>query len=286
MKLLRSLVFLLFTIPLFPQTVNSFDFFPEGLNFLPLRGNNQEAKLGVLYYPNTTNLKVDIGNCIDLFRYNLNDKNEFITAGIEFMAYAYSISYSQLRLQIGAVDGFFGGNAVYTKKFEENFIKIRFRYIHNSAHLVDGFYDLNNKSWMNNKEPIPFTRDFAELLFSYESFNSLLNLRPYIGGSFAARIRPEILKRGTFFTGLEIHTDTKDKLFSTLPYKFFMAYHFQLAGLPAYQGSNHILAGIKFGEWQKKGINFYLSYFRGNNMFNEFFDQKIERFGIGFNVDF
>src|ERR1035437_10019412 len=94
---------------------NSVVFFPPGLNFLPLRANNQEAKMGILYYPNTTNLKLDIGNTMDLIRFNLQD-NKYITVGIEFMAYAYSVSFSQMRLQIGALDGFFGGNAVYTNE--------------------------------------------------------------------------------------------------------------------------------------------------------------------------
>lgn len=279
--------FFLFSVILFPQTdTQKVVFLPGGLSFLPLRGNNQEAKLGILYYPNTTNLKVDIGNSIDLLKINLDDNKEALTFGIEFMAYAYSISYNQLRLQIATLDGFFGGNAVYSKKLNADFIKVRVRYIHNSAHLVDGYFNIHDKVWMNNSTPIPFTRDFAELLFSYELNKGTLNYRPYLGATYAARIRPVILKRASFFSGMEIHTKADSKIFSTLPYNLFVAYHFQLAGLPKFQGSNHLLGGIKFGQWQNKGVSFYLSYFKGNNMFNEFFDERIERFGIGFNVDF
>jgi hypothetical protein len=268
------------TVPNYSDVV----FLPPGLNFLPLRANYQEAKLGILYYPNTTNLKVDIGNSIDLLRFNLKE-NQYITVGIEFMAYAYSMSFSQLRLQIGAVDGFFGGNATFTNESPGNRFSARFRYIHNSAHLVDGFYDRDEKKWMNNKEPIPFTRDFAEIIFSDEISRYGLGFRPYIGTSYAVRIRPSILRKSTFCSGLEIHTGSDDEI-SKIHHHFFFAYHFQLAGLPVYQGSSQFQAGIKLGDWQKKGVNFFISYFNGNNMFNEFFDQRIERFGVGFSVDF
>jgi hypothetical protein len=284
--LLYFLIFISFS--LYPQNLkdneNTVVLFPDGLNFLPLRASSQEAKLGVLYYPNTTNLKVDIGNSIDLLRLNLY-KKQYITFGIEFMAYAYSMSFSQLRLQIGTIDGFFGGNATYTYEFPGNRFSTRFRYIHNSAHLVDGYYDLSNNRWMNGLTPMPFTRDFAEIIFTNEFSLSNYAFRPYIGGSYAARIRPSILKKATFCTGLEVHTgngsDLKDR-----GYHFFIAYNFQLAGLPVYSGTNNLMAGIKFGEWQKKGLNFYISWFKGNNMFNEFYYQRIERFGVGFSVDF
>ena len=259
-------------------------FFPPGLNFLPLRANNQEAKVGILYYPNTTNLKVDIGNTMDLLRFNLQE-NKFITVGIEFMAYAYSVSFSQMRLQIGTLDGFFGGNATYTNEQPGNRFSTRLRYIHNSAHLVDGFYSVDNQQWLNKKQPIPFTRDFAEVIFTDEFRYSDISFRPYIGGSIATRQRPSVLKRSAFCTGLEAHTG-RDSEPAFIHHHFFFAYHFLLAGLPVYQGSHQVQVGVKFGDWQSKGVNFFLSYFNGNNMFNEFYYERINRFGVGFSVDF
>jgi len=263
---------------------NSVVFFPPGLNFLPLRANNQEAKLGILYYPNSTNLKLDIGNTMDLIRFNLQD-NKYITLGIEFMAYAYSVSFSQMRLQIGTLDGFFGGNAVYTNDLPGNRFSTRLRYIHNSAHLVDGFYSDDDDNWLNNKEPIPFTRDFAEVIFADEFPFHGAYLRPYIGGSYSVRVRPSVLKRTSFCTGIEAHTGS-DVEPALVHHHFFFAYHFLLAGLPVYQASHQVQIGVKFGNWQSKGVNFFLSYFNGNNMFNEFYYERIDRFGVGFSVDF
>jgi hypothetical protein len=279
----------LFSIISFPQNIqeneNNLTPFPDGLNFLPLRANNQEAKMGILYYPSSTNLKLDIGNSIDLLKINLQEKT-YLTFGIEFMAYAYSTSYNFYRLQISTLDGFFGGNAVYTHELPGNRFSTRLRYIHNSAHLVDGYFDKDHNEWINNKEPIPFTRDFAEVIFSDEFSYSHLTFRPYIGGSWSPRVRPEILKRGIFCTGLEIHTGSGEVPSDNPIYHFFLAYHFQLVGLPQYQGTGNFMAGVKFGDWHKKGVNFYISYFNGNNMFNEFYYERIERFGVGFSVDF
>ena len=241
--------------------------------------------MGILYYPNTTNLKVDIGNAIDLLRFNLDSTHSFITIGVEFMAYAYSLSYQGYRLQIGMLDGFFGGNAVYTINSPGNKTSIRFRFIHNSAHLVDGYYDPTT-GWLNGRLPIPFTRDFAELLFTDAFQYGPLYLRPYGGGSFATRVRPGLIKQMAYCAGGEIHTESGAHTFLGKPFEIFAAYHLNISGLPVYVGSNHAQVGVKFGTWDKKGINFYLSYFKGNNMFNEFYYEKIERFGVGFSVDF
>ena len=45
-----------------------FEFLPAGLNFVPLKANIQEAKIGVLFFPDNKNLKVDMGNNSDLIK--------------------------------------------------------------------------------------------------------------------------------------------------------------------------------------------------------------------------
>ena len=83
---------------------NRVEIFPAGINFQPLNANFQEARVGVLIFSGTNNLKVDIGNNIDLVKYYIPDENIAIAAGLEFMAYAYSTSYKEKRLQIDAID--------------------------------------------------------------------------------------------------------------------------------------------------------------------------------------
>jgi len=271
---------------IFPQM--RFEFLPDGLNFLPLRANNQEAKIGVLYYPENANLKVDIGNTMDLLSFQFPESKSKLNFGIEFMAYASVIGYEQLRLQIDAVDGFFGGNATFAKQFDDGRLSFRFRFIHNSAHLVDGNYWVHPypRDWTKPGGPIPFTRDFAELTAAHTIHLQNYDLRYYGGAAFSLRIRPSTLKRFSALAGFEINSD---KIFGNLfnkPVNVFLAHNINYAGLPDYSFTNQSQLGIKFGEWEKKGILFYFSFYSGNNMFSEYFDEKINKVGFGFAVDF
>lgn len=242
--------------------------------------------MGVLYYPATANLKVDIGNSVDVLAYSPTNK-ERITAGVEFMAYAYSTSYKGYRLQIDAVDGFFGGNICYSFTAAPTLRHgARFRYIHNSAHLVDGHFDLGTEQWMRGKLPFPYTRDFAELTYFYEPSGIQFNSRLYAGGTYSVRKRPAELKRPGFLAGAEYYTTAGGITIGARPMRFFAAYHFTVNGVPKFSGSSHLTAGARAGVLNGKGVSLYLSYFSGNNMFNEYYFEKINRLGIGFTVDF
>ncbi|NCQ18053.1 MAG: hypothetical protein COZ80_05345 [Ignavibacteria bacterium CG_4_8_14_3_um_filter_37_9] len=275
----------------FPSQVYSqtqFEFLPDGLNFLPLRANNQEAKLGVLYYPENANLKVDIGNTMDLLSFQFPQSKSKLNLGIEFMAYASVIGYGQLRLQIDAIDGFFGGNATFSKPLNDNLLSLRLRFIHNSAHLVDGNYWVHPypRDWAKPGGPIPFTRDFAELVAANTITVENYNLRYYGGFSFSARIRPDNLKRVSALSGFEINSDKIiGKLFDK-PVNIFLAHNITYAGLPDYSFTNQSQLGVKFGSWESKGILFFFSFYSGNNMFSEYFDERINKVGFGFAVDF
>ncbi|MDP3683987.1 MAG: hypothetical protein Q8S01_08635 [Ignavibacteria bacterium] len=291
MKLRKLILLILIYIvgllsPAYSQT--RFEFLPDGLNFLPLRANSQEAKIGVLYYPENANLKVDIGNTMDLLSFQFSESKSKLNFGIEFMAYASVIGYEQLRLQIDAVDGFFGGNATFTKPIEDDLLSFRLRFIHYSAHLVDGNYWVHPypRDWTKPGGPIAFTRDFGELIAANTINVNNYSLRYYGGGAFSARIRPAILKRFSATAGFEIHSDKIiGKLFDK-PVNIFLAHNINYAGLPDYSFTNQSQLGIKFGDWESKGILFYFSFYSGNNMFSEYFDEKINKVGFGFAVDF
>ncbi len=259
-------------------------YFPAGLHFLPLRANIAEAKFGVFYMSDNANLKVDIGNAMDLIKITFPD-SDVVSAGVEFMAYANAISYSGYRLQISAIDGLFGGNITYSTNIFGIRYYERFRYMHNSAHQVDGYYNGAAGTWINNREPIPFTRDYAELTGAAEMQIADYFVRPYGAFSYAVRQRPKIFERSQAYMGTEIHTG-ESSLNPSLPFTYFGAFQTSVSGMPKYQFSLHIQLGIKFGKWESKGTLFYVSYFQGTNYFNEFYDTQINRFGLGFFVDF
>ena len=279
-------VLFVFSSKTISQSNCNFIFLPGGLNFMPLKANNQEARLGLLYYTSTTNLKVDIGNTVDLLSFESSDSKTRITAGIEFMTYAFSKSYAGKRLQISAVDGFFGGNFSYSSQFEKSKLLARFRIIHNSAHLVDGSYDADKDVWIDGKEPIPFTKDFWELTVAHQLQSENYLLKYYGGLSYAALVRPDELKKYNFNFGFEFAVPN---IFGTVfsnDANIFLADHFYLDGTAKYSGSNQLMVGMKFGSWNKKGIVIYASYYSGRDMFSSYYDRKISKFGIGFFIDF
>lgn len=288
--MLRSiLLFVLFPCFLFGRTDSTsvkYEFAPSGLHFMPLKASYQEARIGILYYPSDANLKVDIGNSVDLLKLIFPSERGVLTFGIEFMAYAYSTSYSGHRLQIDALDGFFGGNAAYSLGYKEGNIISRFRIIHNSAHLVDGHYNVDKEMWIGSKTPIPFTRDFGELLLGYECLKENYTFRIFGAPAYSTLVRPLEIKKYSFSSGFEYALyNPFGKIFQK-DFNLFAAYTINILGTPKYHGNNNLVAGIKFGQWFSKGILLYLNYYSGNNMFSEYYKDNIHRFGIGFSVDF
>lgn len=284
-----SITLLLFCFSIFlsaQSKIDDYEFLPDGIHFLPLKANIQEARIGVYYFTDNSNLKVDVGNSIDLVKFYFPSIKGQLTVGIEFMAYAWATSTAGNRLQIDALDGFFGGNAAFSKTLENSRFVTRFRIIHNSAHLVDGHYDISKGDWMNGDTPIPFTRDFGELTLAHQLYPTWGSFMYYGAISYSTLVRPINLEKWTGFTGFELSSNKIAGSIFRKETNLFIAYQLSLFGNPNYNWDHNIMAGIKFGEWDKKGIVFYLSYYDGHNYFSEYYQKKISKFGIGFQVDF
>jgi hypothetical protein len=261
-------------------------FFPSEFNFKPLLADHKEAKLGILYYTATTNLKVDVGYASDILQISFPSDNIKVAAGIEFLAYALSTSYEGKRLQIDAVDGLFGGYVSATKSYQTNKLSARLKIMHNSAHLVDGHYDTSSKKWLNDYEPVPFTKDYGELTLAHEINSNSNGLRYYGGLTYSTLVRPSELKRINYHAGFEF---SSDNLFGKIlgeTENVYFAHHFYLNGTDNYSGNNHTVAGIKIGDWYGRGLVFYVSYFKGFDIFNSYYSFKREKFGAGFEIDF
>jgi hypothetical protein len=263
-----------------------FEFLPPGLNFAPLKANMQEAKIGVLYFTDDKNLKVDMGNNTDLARINFLHDNISLAAGIEFLGYALSTNYKDSRLQIDALDGFFGGNISFRKIYRESELSFRFRVLHNSAHFVDGHYDFSRNAWIDSSKAIYFTKNFYELTAAHQLNTNFGYFRYYGGGSYSFFVRPSTLKRINALAGFELaFKNLFGKVFNK-DENIFLAEHFSLAGFHKYIGSQQAMLGIKFGGWDGKGISLYLSYYTGLNFFDAYYGARISKFGTGFYVDF
>ncbi|PIQ11431.1 MAG: hypothetical protein COW71_00600 [Ignavibacteriales bacterium CG18_big_fil_WC_8_21_14_2_50_31_20] len=279
-----SLILFFISSQFFSQKIK-YELFPEGQNFMPLKASHQEARMGILYYPENGYLKVDIGNSSDLFAISFRE-NDKLTLAIDFMAYALSTNYSEKRLQIAVLDGFFGGHGAYRLSFEDRNILLRFRIIHNSAHFVDGLWDVAKDDWIGEDRPIPFTQDFGELTVADEHILDFGSIKYYSSVAYATMVRPAELEKWSFNAGIEINSDKVFGMFLQKPVNLFFASHNVFAGKPEYKLSSNNLLGIKFGEWYGKGLTLYFSYYNGNHKFSEYYFKRVNQFGAGFSVDF
>lgn len=287
----RSLLFVIVTLlsilssTALAQEKSHFVLFPDGMLFNNLQGNIREPRFGLIYFPDNANLKLDIGYTSDLFEYNVDDRLTF-RAGIDFFAYGLATSYKGNRLQIDMLDGFFGGNLTSSYKMENGSVKGRFRILHNSAHLVDGSFDKEQDDWKDGYAPIPFTRDFGEITLLREFMSNGYLFSFYGSTAYSTLARPSTIKKWTYNFGSEIVSPELVKNFYDRAIVLFFIYHNELGGEESYISSHTLKAGVKFGKWDSKGLLFFAFYYDGFNYFNEFYNQRISKFGIGFNVDF
>ncbi len=267
------------------ESAPQFIFLPPGLQFAPLKANIQEPRIGVFKFLDASEMKVDIGNAIDVFGLDLPASNVKFRVGIDFWAYAFTTGAQGLRLQIDAVDGFFGGNLSVSKDYGSQQLEARLRILHQSAHLVDGHYIESTHSWIDNRQPIPFTRDFGELTVAHNVAQSYWRTRYYAGMAYATLVRPDDVQRYSYLAGIEASTDKILGGVSGAPTNIFVAYQIDIRGTPTYASTNQIQLGCKFGKWYGKGPTFYLAYYSGQHMFAEYYDERITTIGAGFSMD-
>lgn len=286
------LAVLLFSVPFYSQSRDTsgteFVFLPSGLNFMPLKAGIDEAKMGLLYFTASNNMKVDIGNSFDVFAFKFKESRSELSVGAEFMAYAYVTNFLQYRLQIDAVDGFFGGNVTYSKRMNDGRFITRFRYIHSSAHLVDGHWDAVNGVWRYGDKPTPYGNNYGEILLARED-KILSGSLMYYGGtamSTGQNTGGRDLKRFTFKTGFEFQQENIIGKILGRSESLFAAVNLDFKGIPKYIVNQNYMAGIKLGKWDDKGIMFYISYYNGGDVFNQYFNRRVSRFGAGFFFDF
>ncbi|MBI5475707.1 MAG: DUF1207 domain-containing protein [Ignavibacteriales bacterium] len=267
---------------------NEFKLFPSGLLISPLKTNIEEARVGLVRFLDRAQMKVELGNSIDLLEYSPANQNYSIRAGIDFFAYAFVKDHEGLYLQIDAIDGFFGGNISIASKNPTDKILARLRIIHHSAHLADGNYWIHTypREWTKEGGPIPFSRDFGELVLLHHLIYENEQLRYYGGISYTTLNRPAEYKRLAGLAGIELTTSRLNMSIFKQKMSPFFSYTMNITGTPKYSPSHHAEIGFKLGDPYGKGINLYISYYSGRNMFGEYYSERLKTIGAGFNVDF
>ena len=285
--------FLLLTVlsvvsfPLHGQDDNEesgFRFLPGRTTFGPLTAYYQEPRVGLRKEIGSSRLKLDIGATFDLLEYAFSpERAENIRLGIDFFTYALTTNAEGLRLQVDAVDGFFGGHIIYQDTKPQSTLTFRLRLLHLSSHFVDGHYSNSLAGWIGGRDPIPYTRDFGEVLGAYAWSVGSTTVMLYSGFSYATLVRPVEIKRITTLHGFEVYATTGKALGH--PFNLFVADNLTFTGVPTYFGTNNLEFGVKFGGWTDRGVKLFLSYYSGLEILSQYYNLRRNHWGIGFAFD-
>ncbi len=265
----------------------------SALRFLPgvpkiprLTAHLDEPRTGIRKTFGSSRLKLDIGAAYDILSWRPgNDSTKSMRVGAEFFAYALSNNAYGLRLQIDAADGFFGGHLLYSLRAGEHLSALRLRILHLSAHFLDGHAVPGGNGWRDGREPIPFTRDYGELIGIWRSTTGRGHVQLYGGTSYATLSRPDELRRWTFLAGGEcVDSEIAGSILGQLC-QCYTAVHFTLAGVPAWIGTTHVEGGVRFGSWDQAGLRVYFSYQAGLVPFHQYFNVREESWGAGIAFD-
>jgi hypothetical protein len=231
-------------------------------------------------------MDVEIGNAAEILALDLPAANLTLALGIDFFGRAFVTGSEGLRLQVDALDGFFGGDISCSRELETGSLMGRLRILHQSSHFVDGHISPGGSGWIDGLSPIPYTRDFGELTLGHLLRYPGGNVRYYAGFSYATLVRPSDIERFAYFTGVEAALGNLIGPVLGKPAHLYFAYHLALDGAPSLAGSNRVQLGVKIGEWSGGGTDFYVAYYNGRHIFGEYVYQRLDTFGAGFMVDF
>ncbi|MFA8343016.1 MAG: DUF1207 domain-containing protein [Rhodothermaceae bacterium] len=277
MKRIAALI-LFFTLLVNAQTKS--ELFPDNLTIQPFTANMLEPKLGFVFQTSKSELRLDIGSSMDIYRKQVD--NLTYSFGADLFTYTLLRSEDDFHFPVDAVDYLFGVNVgiKYQSPDKNCFIDeigARFRLSHISAHMVDGHLDPSpDKIWIDNQEPRVYSREFFELM-PYVRIN---DLRLYLGFTYIYHVDPGHIGKENYQVGFDyFYKGISDYVTP------FIAYDLKLINIDKYTANNSINAGIKFGKPNGKGFSVYYHYYSGKSVHGEYYEFNREYSALGFNLD-
>jgi hypothetical protein len=275
-KNILSIIIFILLIPTFNFAQENFELFPSDLLIQPFTANTLKPKFGFEFKTTVNELKLNVGNSMDIIHYKL-DQNSKLSFGADMFTYTLLRSQTNFHFPVDAVDYLFGFNFGYKTTVCNDDVGARLRISHISAHSVDGHFDKKLNEWRDGRVPQVYSREFFELL----PFIKINDLRLYGGMTYIFHIDPSNIGKDQYQIGFDYFAANLISKNLT-PY---IAYDFKLVNIYGYTGNNSFEAGLKLGKTNEKGISFFLQYFSGYNIHGEYFDVW-EHFGaFGFNLD-
>lgn len=267
------------------QESSSWEFLPDSAHFIPLRASYHDARTGIIYVPSRVQVNFTLGSSLPVLEFRLGE-GRTISVGSDIMAYAQFNFLRTLEIMVDNVDALWGLSGVYRHTMDRSSLAFRLRLMHNSAHLVDEHYLPENYRRLIKPVPTNLTMEFAELTAVYDQENDDFTSRVYASGAYRLKVSPKaIFKKPFGSAGAEIAEKSLEWTFLGKRTHLFLAVHGEMEGTPKYHLSVNTLAGIKLGGWQERGILFFLSYYRGNNFYSEYYDERISDAGIGWLIE-
>jgi len=97
---------------------NKSEIFPNELNIQPYTANFLEPKLGFLFQLNRNELRLDIGNSLDIL--HVYNSNTTLSLGADLFTYTMLRGEKDFHFPVDAVDYLFGLNFGYRLKLDNN----------------------------------------------------------------------------------------------------------------------------------------------------------------------
>jgi hypothetical protein len=267
------LLVLFISIKLYSQKT---ELFPGELNVQPFTANLLEPKLGFLFHLPENELRLDIGNSVDILQYQLSDY-EKLSIGADLFTYTLLRGEKDFHFPVDAVDYMFGINGSYKFVNENKEYGARIRISHISAHFADGHYDGSAGQWRDGLNPRVYSREFIELM-PYYKINSI---RIYAGLTYLFHVTPDYIGNDSYQLGFDYYA--KGIISQTLTP--FIAYDFKLVNIDKYSANHSFVAGLKFGKPDSRGVSFYFNFYSGKSIHGEYFDMNKTYSAIGINLD-
>jgi len=245
----------------------------------PFAANIYEARIGMVDYTTENHLRLDIGANLDLFQKNLNNSLQY-GIGTEFFTYTQLRSESNFKFPVETIDYYFGANLSFIYPLKNYNIQSRLRVGHISTHLADGYE--NNSYIVLDGEPVvlfpkTYSREFIDLTIAVDS----RNFRPYIGVIYNFHKIPTILNMFIPQVGFDADIKINEWL------KAVSGLDFKLNGYDGkMKGMTNLLLGLEFRTSENRGILLKCEYFNGENYYGQFYNQKLDYFGLGFQFNY
>ncbi|MCX6150157.1 MAG: DUF1207 domain-containing protein [Ignavibacteriales bacterium] len=274
MKINLILFLVVLSVGSFSQS--KFELFPSALNIHPFAANTLEPRVGTLFQLNNNELRLDIGNSLDILHYSTENSITY-SAGADFFTYTLLRGEKEFHFPVDAVDYLFGINIGIKAKADFSDYGIRLRLSHISAHFVDGHFDHRQAIWRDGRDPRVYSREFIEIAPYY----SLSDLRVYLGYSYLFHVDPTYIGRNSYQFGF-------DYFFNNILSDYlhpYAGYDLKISKIDKYTGNNSFVAGIKIGNSRGRGISIYYNYYSGRSIHGEYFDYYKTYSAVGFNLD-